>query len=123
STGPAVKLLLDTGHATFAGADPRQLARRHRDRIAHVHCKDVRSDVMEQALRGDWSFLDSVVAGVFTVPGDGAVDFAGVLAELPDYSGWLVVEAEQDPAIAHPLTYARLGHDCLVGLMMRAGLA
>jgi myo-inosose-2 dehydratase len=121
-TDPNVGLLLDTGHATFAGGDPVALARRHRERIVHVHCKDVRAAVMQDALRGGWSFLDSVVAGIFTVPGDGNVDFSAVLAELPGYGGWLVVEAEQDPAKAHPLTYARMGHDNLAGLAARAGL-
>jgi inosose dehydratase len=109
STGSAVKLLLDTGHATFGGADPVAVARRYRDRIAHVHCKDVRKDVLAQARGKDWSFLDAVVEGCFTVPGDGMVDFVAVLKELPGYSGWLVVEAEQDPEKAHPLTYATLG--------------
>jgi inosose dehydratase/3D-(3,5/4)-trihydroxycyclohexane-1,2-dione acylhydrolase (decyclizing) len=121
-TGPNLTLLLDTGHATFAGADPIALARRHRARISHVHCKDVRADVMDAARRNDRSFLDSVVDGVFTVPGDGMVDFPGVLAELKFYTGWLVVEAEQDPARAHPLTYARLGHANLAGFAARAGL-
>lgn len=121
-TGPSLTLLLDTGHATLAGADPVALARRHRARIMHVHCKDVRETVMAEALRDDRSFLDSVVDGVFTVPGDGMVNFPGVLAELPDYAGWLVVEAEQDPAKAQPLTYARLGHDNLLGFARRAGL-
>jgi inosose dehydratase len=121
-TGAKLNLLLDTGHATYAGADPVALARRHGARIAHVHCKDVRPAVMQTALKGDWSFLDSVVAGVFTVPGDGSVDFTTVLRQLPDYSGWLVVEAEQDPAKADPLTYARLGHDNLAGFAKRAGL-
>lgn len=118
-TETTVSLLLDTGHATFAGADPVALARRYRERIRHVHCKDVRAPVLAESQAGDWSFLDSVVAGVYTVPGDGCVDFAAVLAELPDYSGWLVVEAEQDPARADPLTYARLGHDTLARLMNR----
>jgi inosose dehydratase len=121
-TGANLKLLLDTGHATFAGADPIALARRHRDRITHVHCKDVREAVMADACRKDSSFLDSVVAGVFTVPGDGIVDFPGVLAELRGYAGWLIVEAEQDPAKADPLTYARLGHDNLARFAARAGL-
>ena len=120
-TGPSVKLLLDTGHAIFAGADPVALARRHRPRIAHVHCKDVRSGVLAAVRRDDRSFLDSVVAGVFTVPGDGIVDFPAALAELPGYDGWLVVEAEQDPARAHPLTYARLGHDNLRAFATTAG--
>ena len=122
STGPALQLLLDTGHAVFAGADPVALARRHRERIAHVHCKDVRLAVLEAARRGDMSFLDAVVAGVFTVPGDGMVDFPAVLAELSGYDGWLVVEAEQDPAKAHPLTYASLGFNNLTQLANRAGL-
>jgi sugar phosphate isomerase/epimerase len=74
-----------------------------------VHCKDVRKDVLAQARGKDWSFLDAVVEGCFTVPGDGMVDFVAVLKELPGYSGWLVVEAEQDPEKAHPLTYATLG--------------
>ena len=122
SSGPALQLLLDTGHAVFAGADPTGLARRHRKRIAHVHCKDVRPPVLDAARLGNMSFLDAVVAGVFTVPGDGMVDFPGVLAELSGYHGWLVVEAEQDPAKAHPLTYASLGCNNLTRLANRAGL-
>jgi inosose dehydratase len=122
TTGSALKLLLDTGHAVFAGADPAALARRHRSRIAHVHCKDVRAPVLDAARRTDKSFLDAVVAGVFTVPGDGIVDFPAVLRELPGYDGWLVVEAEQDPAKAHPLTYARLGFNNLTRLAKQAGL-
>jgi inosose dehydratase len=121
-TGPSVKLLLDTGHATFAGTDPVALARRYRERIAHVHCKDVRPAIMQEALDGDWSFLDAVVAGVFTVPGDGGVDFGAVLSELPAYSGWLVVEAEQDPVKAHPLTFAKMGYENLRRFAANAGL-
>jgi inosose dehydratase len=122
TTGSNLKLLLDTGHAVFAGGDPVALARRHRDRIAHVHCKDVRQTVMDDARYDDLSFLDAVVAGVFTVPGDGMVNFPAVLAELPGYSGWLVVEAEQDPAKAEPLTYARLGHANLARFAKHVGL-
>ena len=122
ATGPAVKLLLDTGHAAFAGADPAALARRHRQRIGHVHCKDVRLPMMQRARQEDWSFLDAVVAGVFTVPGDGGIDFPAVLAELPDYAGWLVVEAEQDPEKAPPARYARVGYDNLSGYARAAGL-
>ena len=109
ATGPAVKLLLDTGHATFGGADPVALARKYRNRVAHVHCKDVRKDVLAEARAKDWSFLDAVVAGCFTVPGDGMVDYPAFFKELPGYSGWLVVEAEQDPEKANPLKYATLG--------------
>jgi inosose dehydratase len=109
ATGPAVKLLLDTGHATFGGADPVALAKKYRTRIAHVHCKDVRKDVLATAREKDWSFLDAVVEGCFTVPGDGMVNYPAFFKELPGYSGWLVVEAEQDPEKANPLKYAKLG--------------
>jgi len=111
SSGPAVELLLDTGHLAFAGADPADFARRYAARIAHVHCKDVRADALEAARNRDASFLDAVLAGVFTVPGDGSIDYHAVLAPLAaaGYRGWLIVEAEQDPSIAHPMTYATLG--------------
>jgi sugar phosphate isomerase/epimerase len=121
-TGDNVTLLLDTGHATFAGADPVALAMRHHRRITHVHCKDVRPDVMRSSLAKDSSFLDSVLGGVFAVPGDGRIDFVSVLTALPGYSGWLVVEAEQDPAKAIPLEHARRGHDSLAKFAALAGL-
>ena len=110
-TPDSVGLLLDTGHLAFAGADPAAVARRWAHRVNHVHAKDVRPDVLARALRERWSFLDAVVAGVYTVPGDGQVDFAAALRPLAEagYAGWLIVEAEQDPARAHPLTYARAG--------------
>jgi inosose dehydratase len=122
-TGEAVGLLLDTGHMTFAGGDAVAVAARHGPRINHVHCKDVRGSVLEKARGGDMSFLDAVLEGVFTVPGDGAVDFTSVLAALRpfSYSGWLVVEAEQDPAKAHPLTYARMGIDGVRSAIAAAG--
>ena len=113
TTGEAVGLLLDSGHLAFAGADPVDVAARHRTRIVHVHCKDVRPEVLARAKAADWSFLDAVVEGVFTVPGEGALDFAAVLGALGPYRGWLVVEAEQDPAKADPLTYASLGRRSL----------
>lgn len=121
STGPAVKLLLDTGHLTWAGADPAEIARRYRDRIAHVHTKDVRLDVAAKAAEGDWSFLDSVLAGVYTVPGDGSVDYVSVFKALPSYSGWVVIEAEQDPKKAPPAEYVKMGYDNLVRFMAEAG--
>jgi len=118
-----VGLLLDTGHLVFAGGDPAAVARRHSRRIVHVHCKDVRTNVLAEVVRRDGSFLGAVLDGVFTVPGDGAIDFGAVLRELrrADYAGWLVVEAEQDPAKAHPLTYARMGHDNLLRFADAAG--
>src|SRR5690606_25494899 len=122
ATGPAVKLLLDTGHAAFAGADPMALARQYRARIGHVHCKYLRLAVMRRSLAEVRRFLDAVVAGVFTVPGDGDIDFPAVLAQLPGYDGWLVVEAEQDPEKAPPARYAKLGYDNLSGYARAAGL-
>jgi myo-inosose-2 dehydratase len=122
NTGPSVHLLLDSGHATFGGADPAALARRYRDRISHVHTKDVRRDVMEKARKERLSFLDAVIAGVFTVPGDGMVDYPAMFRELPGYSGWVVVEAEQDPKKAHPLTYAKMGYKNLRGYLSDAKL-
>lgn len=117
-----VALLLDTGHLTYAGGDPVRTTHRHGARIAHVHCKDVRAAVMADALRRDLPFLAAVLEGVFTVPGDGSVDFATVFDALAKggYAGWLVVEAEQDPAKAHPLTYARMGHDHAARLAAQA---
>jgi inosose dehydratase len=125
TTGNSVGLLLDTGHAFFAGADPAGIARRHAGRICHVHCKDVRRDVLKQVRARDTSFLEAVLAGVFTVPGDGCIDFAAVLQPLAaaGYGGWLVVEAEQDPAKAPPLDYARLGFRHLTAAAAEAGLA
>jgi inosose dehydratase len=110
-TGDTVGLLLDTGHLVFAGADPRAVTHRHARRVNHVHCKDVRADVLARVRAADSSFLDAVLAGVFTVPGDGMIDFARALEPLSaaNYDGWLVVEAEQDPAKAPPLPYARKG--------------
>jgi inosose dehydratase len=109
STSPAVGLLLDTGHATFAGADPSALAQRYAARIVHVHAKDVRTRVCARAKSEDWSFLRAVLEGVFTVPGDGSIDFARVFTELPRYSGWVILEAEQDPKLAEPFKYASMG--------------
>ena len=112
SCDDAVSLLLDTGHLTFAGGDPARAAARHAARVAHVHCKDVRRAVLAQSLNRDSSFLDAVLDGVFTVPGDGSVDYAAVLAPIAraGYAGWLVVEAEQDPAVAPSAEYANMGY-------------
>lgn len=124
STPDCVGLLYDTGHLTFAGDDPAAVAGRWTARIVHVHAKDVRPDVMRRALTERWSFLDSVIAGVFTVPGDGCVDFQRALAPLArsGYAGWWIVEAEQDPAKAEPLTYARIGHARLTAAARALGV-
>ena len=104
-TGPAVGLLLDTGHAAAAGFDYARLIERFGDRIVHIHLKDVRKDVLARVRRDDLSFNDGVRAGMFTVPGDGGVDFAPLARFVNDrgYCGWLVVEAEQDPVQAPAL--------------------
>lgn len=114
-----VGLLFDTGHITFAGGNALTEIKKHIKRIVHVHCKDVRETVMKKARNNDQSFLNSVLDGVFTVPGDGMIDFAPLLQVLADshYSGWLVVEAEQDPAVAPSYEYAKKGHDYLLALV------
>jgi inosose dehydratase len=124
ATGEAVGLLVDTGHLAYAGADPVAVARRHARRIVHVHAKDVRPGVLAKVLTRDPGFLDAVVAGVFTVPGDGALDYGGLFGVLGDarYAGWIVVEAEQDPAVAPPLTYARRGLAHVMRAARAAGL-
>lgn len=124
-TGDSVGILLDTGHLTFAGGNPLDLIAKWGRRINHVHCKDVRADVLQRARATDSSFLDAVIDGVFTVPGDGCVDFPAVVKALKDadYRGqWLVIEAEQDPAKAHPLTYVTKGRQHLSVLVAEYGL-
>jgi inosose dehydratase len=110
--GPEVGLLFDTGHMTFAGGDAVAMLARHIGRVCHVHCKDVRPEVIALARNGNWSFLQSVINGAFTVPGDGVIDFPAVIELLRkhDYEGWLVVEAEQDPVVAPSYQYADMGY-------------
>ncbi len=124
NTGDEVGLLLDTGHLTFAGADPLTVTERWAKRINHVHCKDIRPDVLNDIKNRKTSFLDAVLSGVFTVPGDGCVDYPAIFQVLKkqNYGGWLVVEAEQDPAIAHPFTYATMGYNNLRKFAKDAGL-
>lgn len=124
NTDRAVGLLLDTGHLMFSGGDPLEIQQEYAGRICHVHCKDIRADVLADVRNRDLSFLDAVLNGVFTVPGDGCIDYSTLFKGLKasGYQGWLVVEAEQDPAVAHPLTYARLGHEGLVRACADAGL-
>jgi inosose dehydratase len=108
-TDPAeVSLLFDTGHLAFSGENPLEVLRAHLPRIRHGHLKDIRPDVVQRVIAGKLSFLQAVKAGAFTVPGDGCIEFADIFAELAgsSYTGWFVVEAEQDPALADPLEYA-----------------
>ena len=118
-TGDDVGLLFDTGHMTFAGGDAVAMLQRHVGRVCHVHCKDVRPYVVRLARNRNWSFLEAVINGAFTVPGDGSIDFPSVLGVLHDhgYRGWLVVEAEQDPAVAPSYAYAEKGYRALRGIV------
>jgi inosose dehydratase len=124
-TGTSVFLLLDTGHLTFAGGDPVGAAKKHGARVAHVHAKDVRKPVLDTVLKNDTPFLEAVLQGVFTVPGDGSVDYPAVFKELAQhhYQGWVVVEAEQDPRKANPLTYATMGFKNVTASLKAGGLA
>ena len=124
ATSPSVGFTLDTGHAALGGVKSLDIIAKHPERIAHVHCKDVRGPVHAEARRGGKSFLDGVLAGMFTVPGDGGIDFAALMQALKrmDYSGWIIIEAEQDPALASPRTYAELGLATLKREAAAAGL-
>ena len=126
NTGPATKLLLDTGHAWFGGSDPADVARRYMDRVRHIHCKNVRPAVRKVVEGEGLSFLEGVRRGVFTVPGDeeGGVDFLPVLKTAAEhgYDGWLVIEAEQDSAVRNPFEYQSLGLKSLKTFAREAGL-
>jgi inosose dehydratase len=126
ATGPATKLLFDAGHCFFGGGDPAAVLKRHVDRVRHFHAKNVRPAVRARVEAEGWSFMDGVRGGVFTVPGDqeGAVDFGPLLAILKaaGYDGWIVIEAEQDPAVRNPLLYQTLGLATLKRLSREAGL-
>lgn len=110
NTSDDLLLCYDTGHWTFSEVDPMAILNEFPNRIGHVHLKNMRKDVRDQAIKESWSFLKSVRNGAFTVPGDpeGCVDFEPVLRKLDEigYEGWIMVEAEQDPAKANPLEYA-----------------
>lgn len=125
-TGPATKLLLDTGHAWFGGSDPAEVARKYMDRVRHIHAKNVRTEIRKQVEGEGLSFLEGVRRGVFTVPGDaeGGVDFLPVLkiAAAHHYDGWLVIEAEQDSAVRNPFEYQSLGLKSLKAFAREAGL-
>jgi inosose dehydratase len=124
NTTDAVGLTLDTGHAALAGIDPVQVIRAHPKRIAHVHCKDVRGSVFNRVRGANSSFLDGVLEGMFTVPGDGDLDYAEVMRALTTigYQGWIIVEAEQDPAKAEPRSYQQRGLDTLRSEAAASGL-
>jgi len=122
-SGQGLPLLYDAGHMAFAGGDVLRVIDKHRSRISHVHTKDVRAAVIDGLDRTKESFLDAVVKGAFTVPGDGSLDFEAIVKRLAahGYEGWFVVEAEQDPKVSPPLEMARIGHKELLRVMDAAG--
>ncbi len=115
STDDSVKLLIDTGHMLFARGNSIKITEDFIERIIHVHCKDIRKNVLEKSLKNDSTFRQAFLDGAFTVPGDGCIDYKPFLTLLKNknYSGWLVVEAEQDPAKANPFEYAKIGYNYL----------
>ena len=115
NTKDDVKLLIDTGHMLFAGGNSIKLTEDFIERIIHVHCKDIRKDVLEKSLKKDSTFRQAFLDGAFTVPGDGCIDYKSFLTVLKkqNYEGWLVVEAEQDPVKANPFEYAKIGYNYL----------
>jgi inosose dehydratase len=123
NSGEALPLLFDAGHMAFAGGDVMRVIDKHHNRISHVHTKDVRMGVIDKLDRKRESFLDAVVKGAFTVPGDGSLDFAAIIKRLASYGyeGWFVVEAEQDPKVSPPLEMAKKGHKELLRVMSLAG--
>lgn len=108
-----VFLLYDSGHFAFSEEDPVAALKKFISRVGHVHLKDLRTDVFAEVKKTDSSFLDAVRSGVFTVPGDGSIDFKSIFSilEKNNYEGWMVVEAEQDPAKANPFVYAKMARD------------
>ena len=124
STNDSVKLLIDTGHMLFAGGNSIKITEDFIERIIHVHCKDIRKNILDKSLKNDSTFRQAFLDGAFTVPGDGCIDYKPFLTLLKnkDYSGWLVVEAEQDPAKANPFEYAKIGYNYLSKTAKECGL-
>ena len=116
-------LLYDTGHLLFAQADYKNILKKYITCINHVHCKDIRKDILEDSLKNDLSFKDSFLKGVFTVPGDGCIDYSPILNLLykNNYNKWLIIEAEQDPKKANPLKYAKIGYKYLKEIIDEVG--
>ncbi len=115
NTDDSVKLTLDTGHMLFAQGNSKKILEDFSSRIIHIHCKDIRKNVLDNSLENDLSFRGAFLDGAFTVPGDGCIDYKPLfdILKVKNYSGWLVVEAEQDPAKANPFKYAKIGYKYL----------
>ena len=123
-TNDTVKLTIDTGHMLFAGGNSLKIIRDFKEKILHVHCKDMREKVLKKSLSEDLSFRHAFLEGAFTVPGDGCIDYRPIFNELVknNYQGWLVVEAEQDPKKANPFEYAKIGFNYLKKTSSECGL-
>ena len=123
STNDTVKLLIDTGHMLFAQGSSINLLNDFSERLIHVHCKDIRKEILDKSLKSDSTFRQAFLDGAFTVPGDGCIDYKPFLKILKEknYSGWLVVEAEQDPSKANPFEYAKIGYKYLSKAAMDCG--
>ena len=116
-------LLYDTGHLMFAEANYERILKNYISKINHVHCKDIRKDTFLNAIKDDLSFRDSFLNGVFTVPGDGCIDYEPLIKVLfeSNYKNWLIIEAEQDPKKANPLEYAKIGYNYLYKTIVNNG--
>ena len=124
NTIDSVKLTLDTGHMLFAKGDSKKIFENYSSRLRHIHCKDIRKDVLDKSLKEDLSFRGAFLEGAFTVPGDGCIDYKPLFNILKknNYSGWLVVEAEQDPKKANPLEYAIKGYKYLTETLKKSNI-
>ncbi len=124
NTNESVKLTLDTGHMLFAQGDSKKILNDFSERIIHIHCKDIRKEVLKKSIENDLSFRGAFLEGAFTVPGDGCIDYKPLFDILKEkqYSGWLVVEAEQDPAKANPFEYAKKGYNYLEETLSKSNI-
>ena len=124
NTDESVKLTLDTGHMLFAKGDSKKIFENYSSRLHHIHCKDIRKNVLDKSLKEDLSFRGAFLEGAFTVPGDGCIDYKPLFDILKknNYSGWLVVEAEQDPKKANPLEYAIKGYKYLTETLKKSNI-
>lgn len=123
NTNDRTSLLFDTGHIFFAKGDYESILKKYVSRVNHVHCKDIRKEILNKSLSNDLSFRDSFLEGVFTVPGDGYINYKPLFETLYDnkYSKWLIVEAEQNPKKANPLKYAKIGYKYLNKILPEVG--
>ena len=124
NTNDSVKLTLDTGHMLFAQGDSKMIFENYSSRLHHIHCKDIRKNILDKSLKEDLSFRGAFLEGAFTVPGDGCIDYKPLFDILKknNYSGWLVVEAEQDPKKANPLEYAIKGYKYLTETLNKSDI-